>query len=137
MLNRVRVYRNLNNGLLSIQEVGSGLILAHCAALRLRDALFKVNEQGRQRVVQTRRKSVHAHVEGLIEEVEGLVSYKGRSLPAFAFPPGAPCDLGNQRRSLRYTPYKWPTFVDEHLQVVTQAKVVCIQASGRMSATLS
>lgn len=135
MPNRVRVYRNLNNGLLSIQEIGSGLILAHCTALRLRDALFRVNEQGRLRVVQTRRKAVHAHVEGLIEEVEGLVSYKGRSLPALS--PAKPGDLSDPGRNVRYNPYKWATFVDEHLQVVTQAQVVCIHASGLMSATLS
>ncbi|MBD8614939.1 hypothetical protein [Pseudomonas sp. CFBP 13719] len=133
MPNRVRVYRNINNGLLSIQAIDSGLILAHCQALQLQDAVFKVNEQGRLRVVQSRRKAVHAHVEGWLERVEGLIAYKGRAVPEMLTAPDS--DMDGLSRTVRYNPYKWATFVDNHLQPVTQARKIIIQASGTMLAT--
>lgn len=130
MPNRVRVYRNLNNGLLSIQAIDSGLILAHCQALRLGDAVFKVNENGRLRVIETRRKAVHAFVEGLLEEVEGVSRFKDRALPELS-----PATLSTLDRTVRYNPYKWATFVDEQIHPVARAQQIAIDASGRMMAT--
>lgn len=60
----VRVYKNLHNGLYSIQQ--KGLIVAHAANLQLIQASFVVNERGRQWVINNKRKTVHAYATGFI-----------------------------------------------------------------------
>lgn len=62
---RVDVYRNLhtNNGY-SIRCAKSGLVLAHCSTVRLKNAKFVVSESGRQKTIQEKRKRVHAYVRG-------------------------------------------------------------------------
>jgi hypothetical protein len=41
-----------------------GRVIEHCAAFTLRQCSFKVSEAGRQRVLRTRQRLVHAWVEG-------------------------------------------------------------------------
>jgi hypothetical protein len=60
----VKVYRNLNNDCLSI--VKDGLVNGYAQYVELTDVTFEVNEKGRQRVLQERRKNVHAYVCGKI-----------------------------------------------------------------------
>lgn len=60
---RVFVYRNLNNGHFSIRQVG-GRVIAHTKQVLLHNCVFKVSEPGRQRVLRTKQKVVHAGVEG-------------------------------------------------------------------------
>ena len=59
---QVKVYRNLKNGLFSVQF--GGLIVAHLATVQLCDVSFKVTESGRQRVLAQRQKNVHAYATG-------------------------------------------------------------------------
>lgn len=63
---RVQVYRNLRGvgGPFSIRQ--GGFIVAHGEALMLQDARFHVNERGRQRVLATGRKNVHAWISGYL-----------------------------------------------------------------------
>jgi len=56
------VYRNLRNGLFSVQV--AGLVVAHLATVQLRGVSFKVTESGRQRVLTQRQKNVHAYAIG-------------------------------------------------------------------------
>lgn len=60
----VRVYKNLNNGKMSIQQ--NGKVVAYTDSITLKNASFKVNEGGRQRVIRERQKNVHAYAIGLI-----------------------------------------------------------------------
>ena len=61
---RVRVYRNLHNGLFSIQH--RGCVIAHLAQLTLSGVTFQVQPAGRAKVLATRTKNVHAYVTGTI-----------------------------------------------------------------------
>lgn len=126
---RVRVYRNLNNGLLSIQSTGGKLILAHCKSIRLVDAKFLVSEKGRQRVIANSRKDVHAYVEGFVAQVEGLVSYRGRTMPKVR---GIESEACNLTRCVRYNPYQSANFTDERGDPVYMAPEILIHASGQM-----
>lgn len=68
---KVRVYRNLHNGLLSVQfyQKGKGWRLAgHTADLILFDCSFCVNETQRQRVIKKQKKEVHAYVIGEVKD---------------------------------------------------------------------
>lgn len=59
---QVRVYRNLKNGLFSVQF--GGLVVAHLATVQLRGVLFKVSECARQRGLTQRQRNVHAYAIG-------------------------------------------------------------------------
>lgn len=63
---KVQVYRNLNNGLLSIQQ--NGLVVAHVPSCNLLNVVFKVQGGGRKRVLEQRRKNVHAYAVGTYTE---------------------------------------------------------------------
>lgn len=65
----VRVYRNLNQNCLSVMDNKTRKVLAHTNSIALVDPVFKVNEQGRRRVLREKRKNVHAFVVGKIATV--------------------------------------------------------------------
>lgn len=91
----VRIYRNLNNGTMSIQAKSgkSWLVMGHVTNAIVRDVTFKVSESGRQRVIRDKRKNVHAWGQGVLlsEFDESII---------------APIALG-------YNPYTDATFVDK------------------------
>ncbi|TDN39822.1 hypothetical protein E4631_23410 [Hymenobacter sp. UV11] len=60
---QVKVYRNLKNGLFSVQF--GGLVVAHLATVQLRGVSFKVTESARQRVLAQRQRNVHAYAIGI------------------------------------------------------------------------
>ncbi|KZE67976.1 hypothetical protein AWM68_17545 [Fictibacillus phosphorivorans] len=62
---RVDIYKNLHldNGY-SIRCSKTGLVLAHCSTVLLKNASFHVSESGRQKTVKEKRKRVHAYVRG-------------------------------------------------------------------------
>lgn len=62
----VEVYRNLNVGGFSIRDAKTKLVLAHCETLILENPKFIVSQSGRQKVLETRSKFVHAVVRGNI-----------------------------------------------------------------------
>lgn len=66
----VRVYKNLNNGKMSIQQ--GGKVVAYADSVTLKDVSFKVNEGGRLRVIKERQKNVHAYAIGLIVSFTNL-----------------------------------------------------------------
>ena len=74
---RVQVYRNLNNGLISIQDLSTGLVLGHASAVDMEEANFIVREAGRQQVIREQRKNVHAfedrQLQRAIEKEEAMV----------------------------------------------------------------
>lgn len=85
-----------------------GVLLAGCR--------FKVNERGRQRVIATRRKNVHARIAGTRQDV-----------PAGWVPPE-----GWRRVRVRYNPYEGPDFVREGDGApVRTADAVWLDGDGR------
>lgn len=94
----VRVYRNLNNGKISLQtKQHKGWIVAgHITDCILKSVNFHVSESGRQRVIAQSTKNVHAWGQGtLIAQFDATVA--------------API-------SLAYNPYVNATFVDQASQ---------------------
>lgn len=102
----VRVYKNLHNGLFSVQH--KGRVIAHVDHLTLVGATFTVQPAGRAKVVATGCKQVHAFV-------NGEVSYGG-------------CTSYAERVS--YNPYKAGTFTTVKGQPVTAAATVEISLQG-------
>lgn len=88
----VEVYRNLHKNCYSVKQ--GGLVRAHMDVVRLRDCTFKVNQKGRQRVLDTGCKNVHARVVGFVTTI-------ANNNP----------DLVPNR--VKYNPYKWEGFVEE------------------------
>ena len=87
----VRVYRNLHNGMLSVQQCG--VVVAHVHSINLSSATFIVSEAGRQRVIRDKKKNVHAFVGGMVAAIN---------------PP--PAAIGDRQR-VTYNPYKAAHFV--------------------------
>lgn len=60
----VKVYKNLHNGLWSIKDAKTGLVLGHTSELSLHVCMFIVSESGRQRVLKEKKENIHAYVIG-------------------------------------------------------------------------
>ena len=61
---KVRVYRNLHKGCLSVQQ--GGLVKCHADNVVLRDFKTIVNPKGQERVRREKAKNVHAFIEGFV-----------------------------------------------------------------------
>ena len=129
---RVQVYRNLNNGLISIQDLSTGLVLGHADAIDLQRATFIVREAGRQQVIKEKRKNVHAFVRGKVISMQNFQPYKGRSLKV-----NRQSDLQDLQGSnvwtttkVSYNPYKAPHFVTPEGDEVESAYLCTIQSNG-------
>lgn len=86
---KVFVYKNLHRDCWSIKQ--GGLVKAHTNEVELWDCAFQVNATGRKKVLEEKRKNVHAGINGYIDE-EPIASYDN------AF-------------EVTYNPYKYETFV--------------------------
>lgn len=64
----VRIYRNLHNGLMSVQGKvnGNWKVIGHTANLSLQDVTFKVSLKARERVLRSGKKEVHAFIVGVV-----------------------------------------------------------------------
>lgn len=60
----VEVYKNLHNDKFSIRCSKSKLVIAHADDLYLLDVKFIVQQKGRERVLNEKRKNVHAYAKG-------------------------------------------------------------------------
>lgn len=113
---RVQVYRNLNRPgtTYSIRDKKTGLVLGHAKHILLNNCIFRVNQVGRQKVVETKHKSIHAWVEGHF----GVI-HAGDD------------DLFSKGPTVRYDPYKDESFVYvESGEPIHSAGVVYINGDG-------
>lgn len=126
---RIRVYRNLRNGLLSIQSKTSAgwRVTEHAESVHLEDAVFKVSEAGRQRVLRERRKNIHAYVEG-----ERITTWPDPHLTTWK----APSNKTVYR--VVYDPFKMKTFrMSTQNRSIEKAPYAFIHSTGTMFATKS
>ena len=124
----VQVYKNLHNGKYSIRAAHGkhkGLVIGHASEIHLEDAKFKVNESGRQRVIKTGQKNVHAYVQG---NLVCVTDWNER------YPTQVPTDHVNQMYDVpvTYNPYKFTSFVtrDQSCRVVHTASHVRLDDAG-------
>ena len=135
---RVQVYRNLNNGLISIQDLSTGLVLGHASAVDLEEANFIVREAGRQQVIREQRKNVHAFVRGKVIDVRNFKPFKGRGEGIEDDSPYANCNSTKLQRGsmlgtttkVSYNPYKAPHFTTPEGDEVDYAHLCTIQSDG-------
>ena len=125
---RVFVYFNLHKRRWSLKAMdgpSKGRVVAHADKVLLRDCVFRVSEAGRQRVLQTKRKAVHAGVVGDLEAFTGVPT------PAAGWQPSRPWMLEDARlaryavehgEQVFYDPYKVASFVN--LEAWTLGEVV-------------
>ena len=135
---KVQVYRNLHNGLISIQDLSTGLVLGHASSVDLQHATFIVREAGRQQVIKEKRKNVHAFVRGKVVDVVNFQPFKGRGE---GIEDDSPYAWGNSTKLQRgsmlvtttkvsYNPYKAPHFVTPEGDEVDYAHLCTVQSNG-------
>lgn len=109
----VSVYRNLNNGLLSIRQ--AGLVVGHSEELYLKVGEYKVSEEGRKRVLKEKVKNVHASIEGkIISEQEFNRIKKGEGVEIY------------------YNPYKVDKFTEKVSGEEASSELIKITSDGKM-----
>ena len=103
-----RVYRNLNNGLISIKDKKTNRVIGYAEEVWIDNPKFIVSEAGRQRVLREQRKSVHAFIEGSILKTVGFVSRNGGNIRDNVLfePDDTHCTY------VSYNPYKYDWFYD-------------------------
>jgi sporulation protein YlmC with PRC-barrel domain len=106
----VKVYRNLHKQMLSVMDK-TGRVIGHVHEIVLKDASFIVRPAGRKKVLETKRKNVHAFVRG---QVVGFVSAQ---------------QDGDIRVS--YNPYRAGTFMNGDSPVYSSPFVV-VRSSGQI-----
>ncbi len=121
---RVDIYRNLNRepGTFSIRAAEGprrGRVLGHAQHVELRECTFHVSARGRARVLERRRKEVHAVIRGVLQAASTQAPEGASSLvlclAAFGEPAG----------QVTYDPYRYATFVEkETLRPVSSASRV-------------
>ena len=109
---KIKVYRNLHNGLYSIKQ--KGLVVAHAQRLYLRDCKFTVRESGRQRVIKEKRKNVHAFIEGYITDSVMGTTVERNDLPI----------------AVTYNPYLHNSFVNKQNNKPIQGAMGVILSEG-------
>lgn len=105
----VKVYRNLNNSLLSVMQ--GSQVVGHAPEIDLDDVTFHVQKAGLERCRETHVKNVHAYVKGFIRQDT--------------------VDADKENR-IRYNPYIFDTFVDRNEQPIQKARAIHIDREGQM-----
>ena len=109
---RVRVYRNLRNGKLSVMSMHTKRVIGHTDFICLSQVRFIVSKKGLERIRARKRKSVVAFAEG--------------------YPIEPNSETYDCQSAVLFNPYKWDSFVDGHGLPLYGADKLVIQSSGFM-----
>ena len=93
-MEKIEVYWNLHKHCFSVRLCKTGRVIAHAKAVDIKDAKFVVRQSGRRKVLQEKKKNVHAFVRGYLA------------------PMGFPLSEIGQHGYATYNPYKYDSFVD-------------------------
>lgn len=106
---RVYVYRNLHRKCYSVRSMETGRVLFHVDEITLVNVKFRVGKAGREKVLRTKQKNVHAGVVGYIADVSLLC----------------------QPTKVTYNPYKYDSFIKVSDQSsIKQASIAYLDWSG-------
>ena len=112
---RHEVYRNLHTGLWSVRSSQTGLVVLHAESVILQDCKLVVQKAGRERVLQEKRKNVHAFVVGTLVGLSGRANInQDRQIFMKEARPYKLADMN--KSSISYNPYKAEHFIAEDLQ---------------------
>ena len=108
------IYYNLHKhcwSLRALEGPSKGKVYAHAHSVVVLNAVFKVSEKGRQRVIREQKKNVHAGVVGNVIAIDSIEII-----------------CTDKKTAVTYNPYKYPTFVTRHNeQPITHARQVYMQ----------
>jgi len=90
-----KVYFNLHKLVFSVQQ--KNLVVLHTAGVKLTEVKFQVRESGRQKVLQEKKKNVHAFVNGTFNHTLTEADT-------------------SEYREATYNPYKYSSFVDKETE---------------------
>lgn len=115
-------YRNLNRkGVVwSVRSNRTGRVIRRSTHVVLKNVEFKVSLAGRQRVLEQKRKNVHAGVKGTLLD-EWTHEFLGQ----------------HNWTQVKYNPYKAGHFVDPQGEEVTRAALVVLRHDGCWAARIS
>jgi len=91
---KVFIYKNLHKDCWSVKQ--DGLVKMHTHDLSLFDCSFRVNAKGRAKVLEEKRKNVHAGVSGYID-----LDWDDKDISR----------EGQKTKTATYNPYKYKSFV--------------------------
>lgn len=138
---KLLAYRNLHNGLISLKDPKQGVVVAHTEVAVFKNAEFRVGEKGRQRVIQTKQKNVHAFVSGELVAGTGAKFFKNRETPEMvdAFYSSASLlkelDCIDEFEVISYNPYRFGSFYRKSDSMpVTRASLVIVKSDGSILA---
>lgn len=120
---QVHVYRKINGDELETWSIRAtrgkyaGLVVGHADEVLLRDVVFRVQEAGRQRVLSTGQKNVHAYAVGRLGEDGDRLGW------------------ADSYTQVSYEPSRSGSFLDHTGEPIDQAKKVYFGQSGRVWAT--
>lgn len=108
---RVRVYKNLHKDCFSVVDTWSNTVVAHTDEIQLKEVQFRVQPAGRERVLRTGRKNVHAYVVGIVTEFPELLT-----------------------DPVRYDPYRFSQFYkfDTHMEYPILSAPRCTLVDGKI-----
>lgn len=107
------IYRNLHKpgcvySLKALEGEHKGRVVGYASSILVRDVKFVVRETGRQKVLATGHKNVHAGIVGDVFEVYGLETRLPNTIKAGE----AYVSMETPCRTIKYNPYKAATFYD-------------------------
>lgn len=106
---KVEAYRNLNKGGYSLRCAKTKRVIAHVTQLTLLDCTFHVQQGGRNRVLATKQKNVHAFIRGTVNAINLEVNSSACLYQGNAY----------------YNPYLTETFIDFNTkQAMAAARLV-------------
>jgi len=131
-----RLYRNLNNGLISVRCKKTNLVVGHAESVTLINPNFKVNEAGRLRVIETKEKNVHAFIEGEILTYCGFVPFRGRTFVmtgTFEKEPKVHSNI--EPEIITYNPYRFGHFFNKKTEEKAgKYRAAVVSSSGEIKA---
>lgn len=127
------IYRNLHKrghtySLRAMEGEHKGRVVGYASSLFVEDAEFRVNETGRQRVIATGHKNVHAGIVGNVTAAHNLET----RLPNPMQYEETFYGVGSERTSItvKYNPYAHPFFFDAKTkEPVVSSKLLLISGS--------
>ena len=125
----VRVYYNLHKKCLSVQykTIRGWRLLTYAHSLELTEVIFKVYEAGRKRVLNTKRKNVHAFIIGNLKNIDTDVNKTFRSLEDICK------SYKKEYYRVVYNPYKFNAFIIDLNNPIYKADSVYIEGKNIIS----
>lgn len=130
------VYRNLHKNLFSVKALEGpykGRVVLYTDCLLMKNVTFKVSQKGRQRVIDSGVKNVHAGIEGIVEGIRPGLDKHPHDFPTFKIT----FDSDYRGKLITYNPFKYNSFVSiDTKQPVKTAQQVYLIGTTVMAAGL-